>query len=331
LNRTIYVIAEHEHGKVNRITWEMFAFAKEMGEKRALPIKFVILGDDINDMAEEIAQTTGKNVYAIYLSNLNYYSRELYVRALEAFFCDLEPAFICIGHSSRGTDFASGLGVRLKAGNITTVQGYSEDEGRLAFIRPTDNGRRLAYVYPVTDTVILNIQPGIYNPLKDSPPSPGSILKQTMEFMPESSWFTGLKPTGADTRELTESEVIVAVGNGIGEGEELDLIYRFADIFNKSAVAGSRIVCDRGLLAHGQQVGITGATVSPALYIACGISGSFQHVSGMSDSEFVVAINTESDAPIMKAADVCVQEDMIGFIPIVIDVFNKWFSNDKEK
>jgi electron transfer flavoprotein alpha subunit len=331
LNRTIYVIAEHEHGKVNRITWEMFAFAKEMGDKKALPIKFVILGDDINDMAEEIAGETGKNVHAIHISNLNYYSRELYITALEAFFCGLEPAFICVGHSSRGTDFAPGLGVRLKVGNITAVLGFSQDDGRLTFVRPIHNGRRLAYVSPVTDTVILNIQPGIYNPLKYSPPSPGSILQQTMEFMPESTWFTGLKPTGADTRGLTESEVIVAVGNGIGEGEELNLIYRFADIFNKSAVAGSRIVCDRGLLVHGQQVGITGATVSPALYIACGISGSFQHISGMSGSEFVVAINTEADAPIMKAADVCVQEDMTGFIPMVIDVFNQSLSNVKEK
>ena len=113
------------------------------------------------------------------------------------------------------------------------------------------------------------------------------------------------------------------MGKGIGEGEGLDLIYRFADLFPKSAVAGSRIVCDRGLLAYGQQVGITGATVTPDLYIACGISGSSQHLAGMSGSEFIVAINTDADAPIMKAADVCVQEDMIGFIPMVIDIFNK--------
>ena len=331
LNRTIYVIAEYEYGKVKQITWELFAFAKEMGGKKALPIKFVILGDDINDMAEEIAGATGKNVHAIHIPNLNHYSRELYVKALEAFFSDLEPAFICIGHSSRGTDFASGLGVQLKAVNITAVRGISEDEGSLTFIRPIDNGRHMAYVSPLTDTVILNIQPGVYKPVKYFPLSPGSIFKQTMELMPGSTCFTGIKPTGTDARRLTESEVIVAVGNGIGEKEELELIYRFADIFTKSAVAGSRLVCDRGLLTHGQQVGITGATVSPALYIACGISGSFQHVSGMSGAEFVVAINTESDAPIMKVADVCVQEDMIGFIPMVIDVFNQSLSHDKQK
>ncbi len=331
MNRTIYVITEHDRGKISRITWELLTFAKEMGDERAIPIEFLILGDDINDMAEEIAGATGKNVHAIHLPNQNYYNRELYIRACRAFFCGLKPAIICVGHSSRGMDFAPGLGIRLKAGNITAVRGFSEEGGRLTFVRPIDNGRRLVYVSPVTDTVILNIQPGVYKPLKCFPSSSGSIFKQTMEFTPECTCFKGLKPARTDALRLTESEVIVAVGNGIGKGEELDLIYQFADIFNKSAVAGSRIVCDRGLLTYGQQVGITGVTVAPALYIACGISGSFQHVAGMSGSKLIVAINTEADAPIMKVADVCVQEDMTGFIPVVIDVFNKSLSNDKEK
>lgn len=329
MKRTIYVIAEHDDGKISRITWELFAFGEELG-KKALPIEVLILGDDINGMAEEIAGATGKKVNAVHLPNLNYYSRQLYVSALEAFFRGLEPAFICVGHTARGMDFAPGLGVRIEAGNITAVRGFSDDEGRLSFIRPIENGRRMAYVSPLTDTVILNIQPGVYKPIKYSPSSPGPIFKHSMKLEPKSICFKGLKPTGRDVRGLTEAEVIVAVGNGIGEGEGLDLIYRFADVFPKSAVAGSRIVCDRGLLAYGQQVGITGATVAPNLYIACGISGSSQHLAGMSGSEFIVAINTDADAPIMKAADVCVQEDMIGFIPMVIDVFNKSLSNDRE-
>jgi len=325
------VIAEHDDGNISRITWELFAFAKELGDKKAFPIEFLILGDDINGMAKDIAGATGKKVNAVHLSSLNYYSSQLYISALEAFFLGLKPAFICIGHTARGTDFAPGLGVRLKAGNITAVRGFSDDEERLSFIRLIENGRRMAYVSPLTDTVILNIQPGVYKPIKYFPSSPGPIFKHHMELESESTCFKGIKPTGRSTRGLTEAEVMVAVGNGIGEGEGLDHIYRLADIFPKSAVAGSRIVCDRGLLAYGHQVGITGATVSPSLYIACGISGSSQHLAGMSDTEFIVAINTDADAPIMKVADVCVQEDMTEFIPMVIDVFTKSLSNDKEE
>ena len=187
MKRTIYVIAEHGDGKISRITWELFAFAKEFGGKKALPIEFLILGDDINGMAEEITGATGKKVNAVHLSNLNYYSRQSYVSALEAFFQGLEPAFICIGHTARGTDFSPGLGVRLKAGNITAVRGFSDDEGRLSFIRPIENGRRMAFVSPLTDTVILNIQPGVYKPIKYSPSSPGKIFKHFMKLEPKST------------------------------------------------------------------------------------------------------------------------------------------------
>jgi len=142
---------------------------------------------------------------------------------LEAFFHCLEPAFICIGHTARGMDFAPGLAVRLEAGNITAVRGFSGDEGRLSFIRPIENGRRMAYVSPMTDTVILNIQPGVYKPIKYSPSSPGQIFKHSIKLKPKSTCFKGLKPPVRDTKGLTEAEIIVAVGNGIGEGEGLDL------------------------------------------------------------------------------------------------------------
>ena len=102
--------------------------------------------------------------------------------------------------------------------------------------------------------------------------------------------------------------------------ENLDIIYKLASLFPKSAVAESRIVCDRGWLSYGQQVGITGATVSPALYIACGISGASQHLSGMSASEFIVAINKDPHAAIMNAADVCIAEDLNTFIPALIEL-----------
>jgi len=141
--------------------------------------------------------------------------------------------------------------------------------------------------------------------------------------MPENMRFKGVKKSKTDAKAISQAQVIVSVGNGIKDGEHLDLIYKLADLFHRSAVAGSRIVCDKGLLAYGQQVGITRAVVSPRLYIACGIFGSSQHLAGMSNSEFIVAINTNSKAPIMNMADVCIVEDITRFIPIFIDVFNK--------
>jgi len=122
---------------------------------------------------------------------------------------------------------------------------------------------------------------------------------------------------------ITEAGVIVSAGQGLGDKENLDLIYQLAALFAKSAVAGSRIVCDLGWLEYRCQVGVTGATVSPQLYIACGISGAVQHVMGMRNSEYIVAINKDPAAAIFQVADICIVEDLTTFIPALIEVYEK--------
>ena len=126
---------------------------------------------------------------------------------------------------------------------------------------------------------------------------------------------------------ITEAKVIVAAGRGIGEAEKLGIIEQLAKVFPRSAVAGSRIVCDMGWLEYKCQVGVTGATVTPELYIACGISGAVQHVSGMRSSGFIVAINTDPAAAIFQTADICVVEDLTTFIPILIEMYEKLKTN----
>jgi len=122
---------------------------------------------------------------------------------------------------------------------------------------------------------------------------------------------------------ITEAGVIVSAGQGLGDKKNLDLIYQLAALFAKSAVAGSRIVCDLGWLEYRCQVGVTGATVSPQLYIACGISGAVQHVMGMRNSEYIVAINKDPAAAIFQVADICIVEDLTTFIPALIEVYEK--------
>jgi electron transfer flavoprotein alpha subunit len=134
---------------------------------------------------------------------------------------------------------------------------------------------------------------------------------------------TGIKQAEADMTGITEADVIVSVGQGLGDKENLDLIYQLAALFPKSAVAGSRIVCDLGWLEYSCQVGVTGATVAPQLYIACGISGAVQHVMGMRSSGYVVAINKDPAAAIFQVADICVIEDLATFIPTFIELYEK--------
>ncbi len=122
---------------------------------------------------------------------------------------------------------------------------------------------------------------------------------------------------------ITEAGVIVSAGQGLGDKENVDLMYQLAALFTKSAVAGSRIVCDLGWLEYRCQVGVTGATVSPRLYIACGISGAVQHLVGMRNSEYIVAINKDPAAAIFQIADICIVEDLTTFIPAFIEAYEK--------
>jgi electron transfer flavoprotein alpha subunit len=121
-----------------------------------------------------------------------------------------------------------------------------------------------------------------------------------------------------ETSALADADVIVSAGRGIGRQENLSLIYRLASVFSRSAVGGSRPVCDAGWLQYKQQVGMTGATVTPKLYIACGISGAMQHVSGMRGAGFIVSINTDPNAAIFNVSDVCIAEDAAEFLSLLI-------------
>ena len=327
--KKIYVIAEHDNEKISSCTYEALGFAKLISKSKFIPIELIIIGYKgyrLSSMAESIAEK-GFNVNAFEIKGMNYYNSEVYKHVLHSYFTCHKPAYICIPHTARSIDYAPGLGVRINSANISGVQGFEENKDTLIFFSAIDNGKKLSKIRPVTDTAILNIMPGIFKPVKEKSRVSGSVSVHNMEYLPENIHFKGVKKTKpdlkSDIKAISDAKVIVSVGNGIGDGEHLNLIYKMADLFHNSAVAGSRIVCDKGLLAYSQQVGITGTIVLPGLYIACGISGSSQHLAGMSGSEFIVSINTDPKAPIMNSADVCIVEDMTKFIPAFIDVFNK--------
>jgi electron transfer flavoprotein alpha subunit len=165
---------------------------------------------------------------------------------------------------------------------------------------------------------VLTIQSGSFGlPIIEKQHEPVIDTKQ-YDGREKKAVFLGVRESSVDDSALREARVIVAAGRGIEEEDNLDIIREFADLFKRSAVAGSRPLCDIGWLAYNQQIGITGATVSPDLYVACGISGMFQHIIGMRESGFIVAINKDKQSPFFQIADICIVEDVTHFIPLVI-------------
>lgn len=327
MEQTIIVIAEHIEGQIKQITYELIACAVKLQRFKSLTIKVMILGDDVTGPAREIAQISGQDVMAIQVPNLHCYNGETYRDILQNLLVEYKAAYICVAHTSQGLDFAPALAVVLDADCITGVEEIVKQDENICVARPLYGGKIFAHHITGAKTSILTIQPGVFKPLVSEFQTTGAVEMKSMTYEPHRSVSLGLKQAEADTSAITEAKVVIAAGRGIGEAENLGIIEQLAKVFPRSAVAGSRIVCDMGWLEYKCQVGVTGATVTPELYIACGISGVVQHVSGMRSSGFIVAINKDPAAAIFQVADICVVEDLTTFIPILIEMYERSKTN----
>jgi electron transfer flavoprotein alpha subunit len=206
---------------------------------------------------------------------------------------------------------------------VTGVERFFIQDDRPCFTRSICNGKIVVDVSPNVETAVLTIQPGYWKAASFIVEKAGNVDMQSSSHKPQQSRSLEIIHAKEENSALSEADVIVSAGRGISKKENLELVERLAALFPKSAVGGSRPVCDSGWMEYKRQVGLTGATVAPKLYIACGISGASQHLAGMRGSGFIVAINTDPAAAILNTADVYVVEDLATFIPAFIEEFNK--------
>jgi electron transfer flavoprotein alpha subunit len=312
-NRNIYMIAEIRKGCITQETCELVSFARVIGKGKK-PV-FLLLGKNIEEKAREIAQKTGCDTIALFGDHLEHYNALSYVHALMEILQEEVAAWVCLPHTSMGYDLAPRIAVLLKATCITGVE--SAGDGSLG--RPVYSGRFIEEIVPKTHRVVLTLLPGAFQPCEETAGPAGGVKVMEAAFTEVPSQTLGTAESVHRDSALKDAEVIVSAGRGIGKKENISLIKRLATVFPRSAVGASRSACDLGWLEHKHQIGTTGQTVSPRLYIACGISGAFQHVSGMRGAQTIVAINTDIHAPIFQVAHYCIVEDLTTFIPILLD------------
>lgn len=319
MHASILIIAEHADGQVRPVTYELAAAASVLcREMVASDIEIVVIGEAVDDPAADIAVRTGMPVTAIQVPGLSAYNADTYKHVLAGLVSERKPSYVLTAHSTQGVDFLPGLAVRLGAACMTGVEAIVKEDSGLCFRRAVCGGKIMADIHSDSAMVMLTILPGAFAAVSAAVPIPGPVTLRSMDFVSQRCFPQGVQRKNTDISALAEADVIVAAGRGIGEKDNLMLIHRLAERFPRSAVAGSRIVCDSGWLDYAQQVGVTGSTVSPRLYIACGISGAVQHVSGMRGADFVVSINTDRHAAIFNVSDICVVEDLTTFIPLLL-------------
>jgi len=319
---TIVVIAETDHGAVTPASFEAAAFAGRLGESLRLPVRLVLPGaiDRGHAAAAGIPATVvGGAATAQYCS-------ETWMASLAPILQRRKAAFVVLAHSSHGADFAPGLAMRLGGSCVTAVEAFRLEGAAVVFSRPAWNGKLRMEVEPHSLPAVVTVLPGAVKPAVPPPKDPAET---EMEEIAAGEPAAGrIEPLGTIEAEpggarLSEADVIVAAGKGVGSPENVRLVEELARLFPRSAVAGSRAACDAGWVDHRLQIGQTGKTVAPKLYIACGISGAAQHLAGMRGALCTAAINRDPQAPIFRIADYGVVEDLTTFLPLLVEAIAK--------
>mgnify|MGYP000058942911 CR=1 FL=1 len=319
--KSVVLIAEAETDGNPSAAMDLAAVGDRLGQDQPVGVHWLVVGKHAAAAGEYLSESTGYPATALVVPPEKPLTGALLANLAKPVLADLRPEIIAFLHTSSAQDCVGPLAIALEAACITGVQGIIADGDQFIFQRAVFGGKWLTEIRAGDRPVVLTVLPGFFQ-WEDTKRQPGPLEIQQPSPSPQRIRLIEARASDCEAA-LGQAETVVAAGRGIGSQENLDLIHRLAACFPKSAVAGSRLVCDAGWLPYSRQVGVTGATVSPALYLACGISGAFQHLVGMSGSRFVAAINKDPDAAIFRAADVGVVEDLNTFLPLLIEALER--------
>ncbi len=296
------LVAEFREGKLRTKYSQLIAFAQELKAEAAM----FLVGSP-----SELPQFDG-TLYLADVAKYGEYNPTVHKNLLLEAIAKEQPEQIVFHHSSYGWDLAPRLAIALKAAQISEVVAV---EDGLPVV-PVCNAKLRRKVKATTATTILTLQAGAFG-LENDPTGTPTVVNVDTEANGKVQ-CTGYEAAKLEGVDLTKSEVIVSAGRGVGKPENVAIVQALAKAL-KGEYGASRPVVDAGWVEHNRQVGTTGTTVSPKLYVACGISGAIQHLAGMKKSDYIVAINTDKDAPIGEVANVLVVADLKQFIPVLTE------------
>jgi len=291
------LIGEYKEGKLLDSTYELIGFAEQMGGESAL----LLVG------SESQLPACGGTLYLADAATCSEYNPDLHKQLILEAVAKENPDCIVFLHSSYGWDLAPRVAAALKAAQVSEVVGILDN----GFEVGCCNGKMRRSVKASTAKLVVTIQAGAF-PAKQPGGTP-AVVKLSAAAAGNVE-FVGYEPAEEKGVDLAKAEVIVSAGRGIGKKENVPVIAALAKALG-GELGASRPVVDAEWVAHDHQVGTTGQTVAPKLYVACGISGAIQHLAGMKKSDFILAVNKDKDAPIGEVADVLVVADLLQFVP----------------
>ena len=322
----VWVFAEQRDGELQKISFELLGKGREIADKLGEKLTAVILGDKTDDMVKELAAFGADKVIVASHPLLAHFTTDAYAKVICDLANDKKPEIIFIGATYLGRDLGPRVSARLSTGLTAdcTSLDIEEETKNLLMTRPAFGGNLMATIVCGDHRPqMATIRPGVFEKLAEDKTRKCEIEKVTVNLKESDIRTKSLEvvKVASVLADIGEADIIVSGGRGVGSKENFSFLEKLATNLD-GVVGGSRAAVENGWVDKSVQVGQTGKTVRPTVYIACGISGAIQHLAGMSDSDFIIAINKDATAPIMKVADLAIVGDYSKVIPELIAHIN---------
>jgi electron transfer flavoprotein alpha subunit len=321
---TILVIVEQREGKLNRISWETIAAGQAIAVQTGWTLEAAVVGSGVAAIAGEVAAKKVGKVYDVESARLEPYTPDAFAHALKAFLEKHPAKLVLMPHTYQVRDFVPKLATALQTTAITDAIGYKYEGGRLLFTRQMFQGKFVADVsFAGEGPCFVTFQNGSFR--ADKVEAGAAAVETVNVDVPDGVVRNQAQEVFKEAKQavdLTQAEIIVSVGRGIKEQKNIELAKQLADALG-GELAASRPICDNGWLPMDRQIGSSGQTVAPKLYLALGISGAIQHIVGMKGSRSIVAINKDSEAPIFEIADYAIVGNLFDIVPPLIEEIKK--------
>ena len=321
---SILVIDEQREGKLNRVSWETITAGQAISAATGWPLEAAVVG--ASALAAEVAAKKVAKVYSVESPKLAPYTPDAFAAALKQFLESKQPKLVLMPHTYQVRDFIPKLATAMHRTVISDCIGFKLENGKLVFTRQMFQGKLAADVSFSSDAPwFATFQNGSFRGDKaEDGASPAPVESVTVEIADNA---IRNKPQevfkeAKQAVDLTQAEIIVSVGRGIKEQKNIEIAKQLADALGAD-LAASRPICDNGWLPMDRQIGSSGQTVAPKLYLALGISGAIQHIVGMKGSRAIIAVNKDSEAPIFEIADYAVVGNLFDIVPPLIEEVKK--------
>ena len=323
----VWIFAEQRNGEIAPVVYELLGKGKQLADERGSKLTAVLMGSEVEQMAQELIYYGADEVIVVDKTELKNFLDSSYAKVLSTLILKYKPEIVLAGASVMGRSFIPRVASSIQTGLTADCTELSIDPETTDLIqtRPAFGGNIMARIIcPYNRPQMATVRHKVMDPLERDETRVGKIIKEGVNFSKTdlASAFVDFVQDETQGINITEANIIVTGGRGLKAPENFKYIKAFADSIG-AAVGSSRAAVDAGWIPYSHQVGQTGKTVKPKVYIACGVSGAIQHLAGMQSSEYIIAINKDKDAPIFKVADLGIVGDLFEILPLLAKRFSK--------